>query len=388
MTWTRERPLGLVYRDAAKSFDGYTLYCSVTGKHATLLDPMGQVVHRWHQHEGIQHAHLLEDGHLLIQTGPFKYADGRENMGGNAGAMMELDWDSKVVWAYRNPAQHHAYERLPNGNHIVLCWHPVPESYRRQVLGGHPHPKDGDVMWGDVIIEIDRSGREQKRWNSWEHFDFDKDRICPLESQKEWGHANSLMTTPKGEWLVSFRGTSQVVTIDAQTGAITWRYGAEHEKLPMALSHQHAATWLDNGNILIFDNGCHRQRSPAFSRVIEVDPQTREVVWSYQADVLLGFYSFMCSGASRLPNGNTLITESATGRLFEVTPEKETVWEFVSPFHFRSRFGRTPYVFRAYRYALDDPRFAGRKLDAANHADLNERIRTRSVPDNYDDGRR
>jgi hypothetical protein len=33
----------------------------------------------------------------------------------------------------------------------------------------------------------------------------------------------------------------------------------------------------------------------------------------------------------RLPNGNTLITESEGGRLIEVTPEREIVWEYISP---------------------------------------------------------
>ena len=388
MTWIRERPVGLVYRDPEQSWDGYTLFCSVTGKHATLLSPEGKVVHRWQQHEGIQHAHLLPNGHLLIQTGPFRYAEGRQNMGGNAGAMMELDWDGNVVWAYRNPAMHHAYERLPNGNHIVLTWYPVPAEYRGRIQGGHTH-EEVEVTWGDVILEIDRSGFEVRRWNSWEHFDPELDVICPLETHKEWGHANALSTTPSGDWLVSFRTTSQVVLIDPESGDIKWRFGSEDEQLEMPLSHQHAPTWLDNGNILIFDNGCHRPRAPAFSRVIEVNPETREIVWKYQADVILGFYSFMCSGASRLPNGNTFITESATGRLFEVTPKGETVWEFVSPFHFKSRFGRTPFVFRAYRYALDDPMFEGRDLDPARHTQLNLLIEAGKVPDNYQDpGRR
>ena len=383
MTWTRNRPQGLVYRDPTLSYDGYTLFCSVTGKNATLLDPEGRVVHRWFQHEGIQHAHLLDNGHLLVQTGPFRYAEGRQNMGGNAGALMELDWHSNVVWAYRNPAQHHAYERLANGNHIVLGWYPIPDDFRSRVQGGHRHEKDGDVMWGDVILEVDRSGFVQRRWNSWEHFDPAIDRICPLETHKEWGHANSLSTTPTGDWLVSFRATSQVVVVDSATGAIKWRFGAEEETLETALSHQHAATWLDNGNILIFDNGCHRPHAPAYSRVIEVDPETRETVWKYQADVILAFFSFMCSGASRLPNGNTLITESSTGRLFEVTSAGETVWEYVSPFHYGSRFGRTPYVFRAYRYGVDDARFQHRDLDPVRYRELNRLIDDGTVPDNY-----
>ena len=145
------------------------------------------------------------------------------------------------------------------------------------------------------------------------------------------------------------------------------------------LSHPHAATWLDNGHVLIFDNGCHRRRGPGFSQVIEVDPQTDEIVWTYRDPTILGFYSFMVSGADRLPNGNTLITEGATGRLFEVTPEGETVWEYVSPFVLESRFGPTPAVFRAHRYAADDPRFDAVTLDPARFADLTRRIAAREV---------
>ena len=46
---------------------------------------------------------------------------------------------------------------------------------------------------------------------------------------------------------------------------------------------QHAPTPLENGNILIFDNGVHRLDDPLpFSRVIEVNPATNEIVWTYQ----------------------------------------------------------------------------------------------------------
>ena len=238
MTWTRQRPEGLVYRDPSKSYDGYTLFCSVMGQHATLLNPEGLVVHRWHMSEGIQHAHMLDNGHLLIQTTPYRYAQGRQDMGGNAGAMMELDWNSNVAWAYRNPAQHHAYERLPNGNHIVLGWYPVPKDLQKQVQGGiplDPREEKQTVMWGDVVLEINKSGTVQKRWNSWEFLDTQEDVICPLEKRKEWGHANSLCTTPDGDWLISFRGTSQVVVVDSSSGQIKWRLGrAESDfKIPL-----------------------------------------------------------------------------------------------------------------------------------------------------------
>jgi hypothetical protein len=76
----------------------------------------------------------------------------------------------------------------------------------------------------------------------------------------------------------------------------------------------------------------------------------------------------MVSGAERLAGGNTFITEGATGRLFEITPEGEVVWEYVSPFVQPSKFGPTPAIFRAHRYALGDPRIDEKRLDAERWA--------------------
>jgi len=59
------------------------------------------------------------------------------------------------------------------------------------------------------------------------------------------------------------------------------------------------------------------------------------------------FYSSLVSSAQRLPNGNTLITEGQSGRIFEVTPEHEIVWEYMS--HYTVRTLRANIVYRAYR---------------------------------------
>ena len=76
----------------------------------------------------------------------------------------------------------------------------------------------------------------------------------------------------------------------------------------------------------------------AGSRVVEVDPISKDIVWQYDGSTsghqIWSFYSsFMCS-ARRLPGGNTLIAEGMYGRIFQVTREGEIVWEFVNP-----RFG-------------------------------------------------
>jgi hypothetical protein len=77
---------------------------------------------------------------------------------------------------------------------------------------------------------------------------------------------------------------------------------------------------------------------------------TVEKVWEYSIQGVEGyrFFSHYVSAAQRLPNGNTLITEGADGRLFEVTAEGEIVWEYVSPY-FGTNQSSTNRVYRAYR---------------------------------------
>jgi hypothetical protein len=108
---------------------------------------------------------------------------------------------------------------------------------------------------------------------------------------------------------------------------IVWKLGAP------PLSGQHAPTPLPNGNILIFDNGPHRlDESFPFSRVIEVNPRTNDIVWKYQEGVPSNFFSPRISNAERLPNGNTLINDGWFGRFFEVTSTGDVVWEYVNPY--------------------------------------------------------
>jgi len=73
-------------------------------------------------------------------------------------------------------------------------------------------------------------------------------------------------------------------------------------------------------------------------------------VWEYSigGTESYRFFSHYISSAQRLMNGNTLITEGADGRLFEVTTTGEIVWEYVSPY-FTDGPNSTNRVYRAYR---------------------------------------
>ena len=218
----------------------------------------------------------------------------------------------------------------------------------------------------DLIREIGTGGEIVNEWEIYKELDFDEDVICPLEHRREWTHANSLNLMSNGDFLVSFRNISTVGIISRETGEFVWKWG------PGNVFHQHHPTVLENGNILIFDNGSHSQGMDR-SRVIEVNPVTNEIEWEYTETPALAFYSFHISSAERLDNGNTLICEGAFGRIFEVTKNGRVVWEYINPFYAPDLRSGDPtnMVFRAHRYSPEHPSLEGRDLNPDIYKNIN-----------------
>ncbi len=108
--------------------------------------------------------------------------------------------------------------------------------------------------------------------------------------------------------------------MNAGTGKIEW-------VLAGLWSFQHESSILPNGNILVFDNAGHAGRS----KVVEINPVTQSVVWSYADSPSTPLFSSTSGTCHRLPNGNTLIIESNKGRAFEVLPDLTCVWDYINP---------------------------------------------------------
>jgi hypothetical protein len=352
---------------------GYTIVTPIAGNATYLLDMSGQVAHAWRypQFRGF-YGRLLASGNLLLlctdasvtppvipeRTAPAFDVNIRR-LGGNATHLLELDWDGNAVWQYENRAIHHDFVRLPNGNTLFAEWVELPGDLARSVRGGYRE------RYLDEFVEIDAKGKEVRRVALWKLLDPRRDPICPLERRLEWTHTNSLDVNPEGEILFSCRTNSRIGIITQDGSRIRWKYGSPN------INHQHHATFLRNGHVQVFDNGMHRRGMPR-SAVVELDPQDSSVSWQYTADPDIQFLSAHISGADRLRGGNVLVCEGATGRLFEVTVKGEIVWEWISPFSHRGPQGNLMnWVFRSYRYELDDPALAGRELDPAKHRELN-----------------
>ena len=381
MGWSSHHSTGLIHYSPQNSYRGYTLLVTNSGFDARLIDMEGRICHTWHCDEGISYGYLLDNGNLLLRTGPaaeetsFLNRPERSVVPGGgrtvAGAVLELDWDNNVVWEYRYPFLHHDFQRLPNGNTLVLVWKSMPEELAASVKGGYEAGSEKGQMLGDAVMEVTPGGEIVDEWRSWEHLSPEEDTICLLEGRKEWTHQNCLNVTSDGSLLVSFRQTDTVGIVDRSTGEFSWKWG------PGDISHQHNPTFLDNGHVLLFDNGPHR-RGVCHSRIVEIDPVDNQIAWEYRGDPPISFFSYHISGADRLPNGNTLICEGAPGRIFEVTPTKDIVWEYISPFVGKSgdgvggtASGFANSVFRAHRYGPDHPALQGKDLDPGRHANLN-----------------
>jgi hypothetical protein len=242
------------------------------------------------------------------------------------------------------------------------------------------------------------SGGGGNRWNNYQ-----------FGGQEDWSHGNSVAWLGENIWfsdygderfhpdniIADFRSLNITIIIARYNnpgkwneGDIIWRlgpnYGTDGEDYKVGqIIGQHMAYMIPHtlpgaGNILIFDNGGGAgygaliegledpgsgeklgfwpNKYRTFSRVLEINPVTKQVVWQYvqpQPSTGVGnnhkFYSNIMSGAQRLPNGNTLITEADTGRIFEVTVDGEVVWEFAPDWLPPWATGFFGSVYRAYR---------------------------------------
>lgn len=387
---------GVVCYNPKKACTGYTIFTPLYSGDVWLIDMYGRVVHHWHfPFPAGLYGRILKNGNLLFQGRPpahgrttFPLVDQSEfqaafsenffaggvelkNLGGGGGIMLEVDWEGNLVHKYQDPYHNHDIDYVDETEHLfVIRYVDTPPEIATKIKGGISGTEMHGKIISDEIQEVDWTGKVYWEWLAYEHLDTKLDVICPLEPRLEWSHANSVKVLPDGDLLLSFRDTCSLYIVDRKTGTIKWRWGYGE------IWHQHDATLVENSNILCFDNGAHRRNSHlAYSRIVEVNPETDKIGWEYKSDPPTDFYSAVMSGCQRLPNGNTLICSTDRGRIFEVTRDKEVVWSYVVPFYGEYFvFGRSNAVFRAYRYTTDFEGLKGKTLDHNKFKVLNQAI--------------
>jgi hypothetical protein len=250
----------------------------------------------------------------------------------------------------------HDFELLDNGNALLLAYR------RRRVDLSAYGGAAGAVVYDPLIAERTPDGETVWLWDGSDHLDLDD--VPPVNVERklraqppavaDYAHPNSLELYDDGDVLLSLRNYDCIYRIDRGTGDIVWTFGGPNcvdNEFDIAgdphdgFSHQHDATLLEDGNILLFDNG--NLHDPPRSRAVEyaIDEQARtaELVWSHDDGRFTGYFG----SAERLDNGNTLVSWGALHDplVTEVTPAGERVFTLSLPPGQRT--------YRAYQGATD-----------------------------------
>jgi len=411
-------PTGTTIYNPERSWNGYTIF-QARDIGSTLIDMNGNVVNQWKGLHGFPNK-MLPGGYVIGSTGirsdKYGYQDYMDLVQADWEGKIVWKFDRhefirdpsrRPMWMAR---QHHDYQREGNPvGYYAPGMEPSVEKGKTLVLCHknlrNPEITDKELL-DDVFIEVTWEGKKTWEWVCSEHIDelgFNEEARNALyrhpnmrklsRDVADWMHINTLSLVGPNKWydsgderfhpdniIWSSRMSNILAITDKTTGHIVWRVGPDYSstmnlrKLGQIIGPHHVHLvprgLPGEGNILVYDNGGmagYGNPNPGaplgmnnairdYSRVIEFEPLTLEVIWKYtpvEAQLIMPmqsalFYSHLVSSAQRLPNGNTLITEGATGRIFEVTPNHETVWEYLSPYYEKKRKNLN-FVYRAYR---------------------------------------
>jgi len=324
--------VGVVRFDKERAHDGYRFYCTRGRAIATLMDIDGTEIQSWRD-DGIENwsaCSLMPNGDLIV-VGLERHTMARQERRPRHRHIRRLSWDGVEIWR-RDLSVHHDVFVLPDGDFLTLTlenqWRreihaeaPVRDDYVARMTG------DGEVLERRSILDVFASNSADLELHI--PAKTSDQSIGPIDlihantvEAIQWPHlAERDPIYAAGNVIWTSRRQNVVAIVDWASNRLLWSWGQGE------LLGPHEGRVLANGNILIFDNGVRR----IGSRVIEVDPASREIVWEYRGESPQAFFTSGRGGAVRLDNGNTLITESRQGRAFEVTPEGEWVWESLNP---------------------------------------------------------
>lgn len=324
---------------ASPSSGGYVLTALSDGStaYAVAFDSLGQVA--WYRGfpGGIPAVEVKQQTNGDI-TAILTSSHGGELVEGQAVA---LSPDGSIVRTFTAPASsyfdaHELWETFAaNGDYDGAVF--FAYSARHVDLSAHGGPADSLVV-AHQLIRQDASGTQHVVFDAWDHFQI-TDNVEPTAGQSDFDHPNALAFTGDGNYVVSWRNLDILTKINSSTGAIMWTIASPLAARPSdfaitgdplgGFSTQHSVRVLDNGNVLIFDNGA-RHATPA-SRAVEyaLDSAAHTATMVFQSQHAPPYFTQFTGSVQRLESGNTLIGWTWGSPLVatEVTPAGTTAWE-------------------------------------------------------------
>lgn len=322
------------------AYTGLNLYNNHFGlpSGSFLIDMEGNLIHKWVYKDRLKtvwrFAELEDDGSLIVLL--------RQSKPG----LIKLDWESNLIFGV-DGTFHHDVSIMENGDIYALS-----QKNETIIFNNTKIP-----IWDHYITIISNNGKIIKEISLYNLFKNDSllKKILSNYVMKNLNftldlfHANTIeilendisWLSKKGNLLISVRNLNTIAIMDVEKEKLIWSWGKDE------LQAQHKPTLLENGNMLIFDNGNKRK----YSRVIELNVSSGEIIWRYIAEPPSSFFTEVRGSNQRLLNGNILITESDTSRVFEINHEGKIVWEWFNPYF--NEEGARLTVYRMDRFDYD-----------------------------------
>jgi arylsulfotransferase ASST len=191
------------------------------------------------------------------------------------------------------------------------------------------------LVAGHVLVRQSAGGQPDFTWTAWDHFSL-SDCLNPPASviaSEDFDHPNSLTFDLDGNYIASLYRFNAIVKIDARTGDVLWQLGGVRNQFtlvndPLAgFGGQHSVRVLENGNLLVYDNGQFHspQESRAVEYSIDVSTMTATLVWEYRHNPPI--YTPIVGSVQRLTSGHTFVGFAQVGHVTEVAQDGTVVWE-------------------------------------------------------------
>jgi len=238
-------------------------------------------------------------------------------------------------------ADFHDIQFLENGGYLLQTYDSIYVDMSQIDPGGNTNA----LIIILIIQEFDSNKNLIFEWNAWEHLNIADYHNLNLTSNRiVWMHGNSIHVDVDSNIIISNRRSSEVIKIDRNNGEVIWYFGGPNNEFSITndpyngFSRQHDVRRIENGNILLFDNG--NDHDPPISRAVEYEidesEKTADLVWDFSHPE--GYLGLAMGSVQRLPNNNTLIN---WGRLLnqgavitEVDYDKNIVFEIQYPYPF------------------------------------------------------
>ncbi len=334
---------------------------------------------------------------------------------------------------------HHDIAPLPNGNILMIAWEEKLEAEVIQA-GRDPALISQGKLWPDFILEVDpATDAIVWQWHVWDHlvqnFDSTKDNFGNVATNPtlvdinyaaetahpDWMHGNAIaynaeldqivFSVPRFDeiWIIDHSTTTAEAAghtggLGGRGGDLLYRWGNPVAyrggiSTDQRLFFQHDIHWVEDfidpshplyGQLIVFNN----RVGPDSSTANIFDPGFDPVTWSYPMEngkwlpetytktivhpIPIKMASDGVSSVQLLANDNYLICAGRQGYSFELNPEGEVVWEYLTPIHdnqpavqYQSYDNLGNLTFRMNRYPPDFPAFADRDLSPIGYLEEN-----------------